>query len=179
MKKWMFVFAAGTLIMTACNNEKKEGTETVASAPAKTVALSLPANYSSSFEMGNPEYAAMIVQGSWKDWQDNKLDNMKNWMADTVMALQSDNQMIKGLDSMMATWKRDRAAYSSVVDSIDAAMAVYSTDKKENWVLVWAQEFSAKADGTKDTTAVQETWRINKAGKADFLLQYNRHKRKQ
>jgi hypothetical protein len=120
----------------------------------------------------------MIVQGSWKDWQDNKLDNMKNWMADTVLAFQSDNQMVKGLDSMMAMWKRDRAAYSSVVDSIDAAMAVYSTDKKENWALVWAREFSVKPDGTKDTTAIMETWRINKDGKADFLLQYNRHKRK-
>ena len=173
----MFVFTAGTLIFAACNNEKKDATG-VAEAPKKTVALSIPASYSSSFEMGNPDYTAVIVQGSWKDWQDNKLDNMKNWMADTIVAFNSNDIMVKGLDSMMAYWKRDRAGYSSVIDSIDAATAVYSADKKENWVLVWAREIGTKLDGTKDTSAIMETWRFNKDGKADFLLQYNRQKRK-
>ncbi len=178
MKKWMLVFAAGSLLMAACNNEKKEAAGTDETAVKKAVPMAYTAAYSSSFEMGNPAYTAMILQGSWKDWEENKLDNMKNWMADTILALQSDNKMIKGVDSLMALWKRDRAAYSSVKDTIDAAMAVYSTDKKENWVLVWAQEYNSKPDGTKDTVAVMETWRINAAGKADWLLQYNRHKRK-
>ena len=55
---------------------------------------------------------------------------------------------------------------------------LYSTDKKENWVLVWATEINTNADGTKDTMALMETWRMNKDGKADLLLQYDRHARK-
>lgn len=177
MKKWMLVFTAATLVIAACNNEKTEtgGGEKTAK---KAVSLPYMAAYSSSFEMGNPEYTASILQGSWKDWEENKLDNMKSWMADTIVAFHSNNKMVTGVDSMMANWKRSRAAYSSVIDTIHAAFAVYSTDKKENWVLVWAAEIGTKPDGKKDTAAVQETWRINKDGKADMLLQFDRATRK-
>ena len=178
MKKWMLVFTAASLVFAACNNEKKEG-DGAEKADKKAVTLPYTASYSSAFEMGgNPEYLATILQGSWKDWEENKLDNMKNWMADTIVAFHSDNRMVMGLDSMMARWKRGRAEYSSVVDTIHAAFTVYSTDKKENWVLVWAQEIGTKPDGKKDTVNLMETWRMNKHGKADMLLQFDRATRK-
>ena len=178
MKKWMLVFTAATLVFAACNSEK---TESAGSEKADKKAVTLPytATYSSAFEIGSkPEYVATILQGSWKDWEENKLDNMKNWMADTIVAFHSDNRMVMGLDSMMARWKRGRAEYSSVIDTIHAAIAVYSTDKKEDWVLVWAQEIGIKPDGKKDTVNLMETWRMNKDGKADMLLQFDRATRK-
>ncbi len=174
----MLVFTAGTLLVAACNNEKKETAGGEEAVVKKAVTLAYTPTYSSSFEMGNPEYTATIIQGSWKDWEENKLDNMKNWMADTIVAFHSDNKMVRGLDSMMARWKRGRAEYSSVADTIHGAMAVYSTDKKENWVLVWAAEIGTKPDGKKDTVNLMETWRINKDGKADMLLQFDRATRK-
>lgn len=177
MKKWTFVFTAGLFMMAACNNQKTEPVTTVAAAQ-NTVALPFTAGYSSSFEMGKPEHSALILQGSWKDWEDNKIDDMKRWVADTVIAFHSDNNMVKGVDSLMANWKAARAKYSSVIDTIDAVIPVYSIDKKENWVLVWAKSINTKLDGSKDTTELMETWRINKDGKADFLLQYDRRKRK-
>ncbi len=178
MKKWMLVFTAGTLLMAACNNEKKEAAGAEEPTAKKAVTMAYTPTYSSSFEMGNPGYTATILQGSWKDWEENKLDNMKNWMADTIVAFHSDNKMVRGLDSMMARWKRGRAEYSSVADTIHGAMAVYSTDKKENWVLVWASEIGTKPDGKKDTVNLMETWRMNKDGKADMLLQFDRATRK-
>lgn len=181
MQKLIVVFCLGVLAMS-CNNEKKEAaaetTETSEAKPAVAVPLSLPASYSSSFEIGNPAYAAMIVQGSWKDWQDNTMDNMKSWMADTATVFMSDNIMARGVDSISARWKRNRSYYSSMVDTVNAVMAVRSTDKKEDWVLVWATEFSTDKTGKKDTGYVMETWRINKDGKADMLLQFDRHARK-
>jgi hypothetical protein len=182
LRKTMAVlFAAAILLLQACATETKEETKTdadstVAAGPA--LDLPYPPGYSSSFEMGKPEYAKMILQGSWKDWEENKLDNMKSWVADTIVAFHSDNSMVQGVDSLQARWKRGRAGYSSVIDSVDAVLAVYSTDKKEDWVLVWAREINTKADGSKDTISLMETWRINKDGKADMLLQYDRAKRK-
>ena len=175
MRKTILFLAAST-IMAACNNEKKETNE-----GPDTVSVKMPytAAYSASFSLGNPDYATKIVQGSWKDWEENKLDNMKNWLADTVIAFHADNSFVKGSDSLMARWKRDRANYTSVIDSVDAVIPVYSTDKKENWVLVWAREINTNKEGKTDTAAFMETWRINKDGKADFLLQYNRATRKQ
>jgi len=175
----MFLVLLLAASFTACNNEKKvdAASETKDAKPAMTLAYT-PA-YSSSFEMGKPEYATMIVQGSWKDWEMNKMANMRSWVADTIIAFQSNNMIANGVDSLQARWQRDRDAYASVVDTIDAVMSVYSTDRKENWVLVWARDFSVdKTTGKADTMALMETWRINKDGKADRLYQFDRHTRK-
>lgn len=178
MKNFIACACMGVLLLS-CNNEK---TETVVSADtamtAKPLMLAYTPSYSSSFEVANPELAAPVVKGSWKDWENNTLDNMRDWVADTIIAFHSDNTMVRGIDSLMARWKKGRADYTSVIDTIQAVTTLHSNDKNENWVLVWAKEINTKADGTKDTAFVQETWRINKDGKADMLLQYDRAKRK-
>jgi hypothetical protein len=176
----ILLFIAGAALLTACNNQTKSDTATLSEDTTVAAAVALPftATYSSSFKMGNPEYSAMILQGSWKDWENNTMDNMKSWIADTIVALHSDNTMIRGADSLVANWKKARAKYTSVIDTIEAVTPLYSTDKNENWVCVWAREINTKKDGTKDSAAVMETWRINKDGKADLLLQYDRAKRK-
>ncbi len=179
MKKWMLIFITAALMVAACNDQQKENVTVIKdTATKKIITLPFLASYSSSFEMGNPGHTATILQGSWKDWEENNLDNMKSWVADSIVAFHSDNKMVMGLDSMMARWKRARAQYSSVIDTIHAAFSVYSTDKKENWVLVWAQEIGTKPDGKKDTVNLMETWRMNKDGKADMLLQFDRATRK-
>lgn len=176
MKK-TFLFLTVAAFLTACSNEKKD--EPKPAEPA-TAAVQLPytASYSSSFEMGNPEHVATILQGSWKDWEENKLDKSK-WLSDSLVAYHSNANVSMGADSLIARWKRYRGDYTSVIDTIEAAMSVHSIDKNENWVLVWGKEINTKADGSKDTAYVMETWRINKDGKADMLLQYNRAKRKE
>ncbi len=103
---------------------------------------------------------------------------MKSWVADTIVAFQSDNSMVQGADSLMARRKKGRAEFTSVKDSINAAIPVYSTDKNENWVLVSATEINTDTKGKTDTVNIMETWRINKDGKADLLYQYDRHARK-
>jgi hypothetical protein len=168
-----------TSLFFACNTEKKSD---ASESPviAEKIAINLPyvPGYSSSFEIGNPEYATMIVQGSWKDWEDNRLDNMVNWVEDTITAYHSNTEVVHGVDSLMARWKRARAAYTEVKPSLDAVVPLYSTDRMENWVLVWATEIDTHKDGTIDTVSLMETWRINKNGKADRLYQYDRAKRK-
>ena len=176
MKKVFLVFAAAAMF-AACNDAKKEETK-AAETPKEAVKLAYTPAYSASFEMGNPAYAAMIVQGSWKDWEMNTMDNMKSWVADTIVAFHSDNVMTQGADSLIARWKRGRAGYKTVIDTVHAVIPTYSTDKKENWVLVWAKEINTDMTGKTDTMEIMETWRINKDGKADMLLQYDRAKRK-
>ncbi len=177
MKK-ILLLLTGAALFTACKNETKSVTAAEDTTAAKSVTLPYRPSYSSSFKLGNPEYSARILQGSWKDWENNTMDNMKSWVADTIVAFHSDNTRVIGADSLIARWKRGRAGYTSVIDTVNAVVPLYSTDRNENWVLVWATEINTKADGTKDTAAVMETWRINKDGKADRLYQYDRAKRK-
>ena len=177
--KHFFVCIAATISLMACTDDNK--TETLASKggdeAAPAIQLPYTASYSSDFEMGNPEHSATILKGGWKDWENNTMDNMKDWVADTIVAFHSDNTMVQGADSLMARWKRGRAMYSSVIDTIDAVMPVYSKDKNENWVLVWATEINTTTAGKIDTIYLMETYRINKDGKADMLLQYERNDR--
>ena len=175
MKKIYLTLAVVAFFFTACDNGASIASDTADSTAVKpTVTLPYTASYSSAFELGNPEHSVTVLQGSWKDWETNNLDNMKSWAADTVVAFHSDGTTIKGVDSLMAKWKRDRAKYSVVIDTVQAVIPMYSTDRKENWVLVWAREINTKNDGKKDTISLMETWRINKDGKADMLFQYHR-----
>ena len=176
MQKCMFLFA---FIVLACNNEKAKPAESAETATKPAVALPYLASYSSSFEMGDPAYVATILKGEWKAWEENKMDSMKSWMADTVLTIFSDNTVIRGSNSVVNSLKKYRALFSNVTATINAAIPVYSTDKKENWALIWATEIDTRLNGSKDTTAWMESWRFNKDGKADLLLQFDRAKRKQ
>lgn len=178
MQKLFFVFCIVVLAI-ACNNEKPATAETKAATPQEPVTYAITPSYSSSFEIGNAAYGAMIVKGSWKDWEDNTMDNMKSWCADTIVAVMADNMIATGVDSLQARWKRGRTSYTNVIDTVHSVISVRSTDKNENWVLIWAKEINTNTKGVKDTSELMETWRINKDGKADWLLQYDRHHRKQ
>jgi hypothetical protein len=172
-----FLFLAAAVLLAACSNEKKEETKTDDQSKS-SVTLPYTASYSSSFEMGDPKHVATILQGSWKDWEENKLDKTK-WLADTIVAFHSNFMVSQGADSLIARWKRLRNGYTSVIDTIEAAMSVRSKDKNENWVLVWGKEINTNSEGKTDTSHLMETWRINKDGKADLLLQHDRARRKE
>src|SRR5215212_5652581 len=101
MRKFLFLLGAAAFIVS-CNNETKQEASNDTTMVKAAVALPYTPSYSSSFKMGNPEYSAMILQGSWKDWEMNTMDNMKNWVADTITVYHSDNTMVKGVDSLIA-----------------------------------------------------------------------------
>jgi hypothetical protein len=129
-----------------------------------------------NMEMGSSELSRMILQGSWKDWEDNNLNT--SWLSDTIDVWHSDNTHLKGADSLIARWKRGRAELTALNVHIDAVVPVHNTVNGDDWVLVWASEISTNKKGTIDTVSIMETWHINKAGKADALYQYDRNQRK-
>ena len=68
MKKLLIVGSLSLLLFSCAEKkDEKPGVDT-------QVTMSLPISYSSSFEIGDPAYAAMIVKGSWKDWAANEME---------------------------------------------------------------------------------------------------------
>jgi hypothetical protein len=51
-------------------------------------------------------------------------------------------------------------------------MSVKSTDKNENWALIWAKEVNKYKKGKVDSSYVHELWRLNKDGKVDLVYQF-------
>ena len=165
-------------ILVSCNSNQPAQTE-----PAKPASDSVAVQninspydiqYSSKFIMGNPKYAENVLT-LWKDYDNGNLSAHKDLFADSMTAyLGNGATMHASRDSVIAGIQRHRNMMSAAVDRVDAVMAVKSTDKNEDWVLIWGMETDTYKNGKIDSVNLQETWRINKDGKADFLMQYAR-----
>lgn len=165
----------GISVFAACNSgtdTKVESMTSKDSASNNDIALPYTASYSSKFEMGDPNHVKTILD-LYKDWDNNTLDNSKSKFADSVELYFSDGEKMVGpFDSINARTKPFRNSLGSVTTNVHAVLPVKSTDKNENWVLAWFTEYRTDAKGKKDSVEMQETWRINKDGKADLLFQY-------
>jgi hypothetical protein len=183
MKK-IFIIASMALI-ASCNSSsdkaKTESMSTDTSAAAATTTTKMPdinspyaVVYSSKFEIGDPKNSETVLN-LWKDWDNNSLMNSKNSFADTLTFYFSDGSMMHATrDSALAMAQKMRDSQASITSSIDAVMSVKSTDKNENWALIWGEERITDKKGKKDSSAVQETWRLNKDGKVDLVYQYRK-----
>jgi hypothetical protein len=173
MRKTFFVFSLAAF--AACNSgtdTKVESMSAKDSTSTTEIALPYTATYSSKFEMGDPNHTKTILD-LYKDWDNNTLDNSKSKFADTVELYFSDGTKMSGpFDSVNADAKKFRNTLGAVNTTVHAVLPVKSTEKNENWVLAWFTEYRTDANGKKDSVELQETWRLNKDGRADLLYQY-------
>jgi hypothetical protein len=190
MKK-IFIISS-VFLFAACNNSGDKAkvdsmsTDTTATAAAKTmpdINSPYPVVYSSKFEIGDPKNAETVLK-LWKDWDNNSLMNSKDLFADTLTFYFSDGSMMHASrDSALAMAQKIRDSQASITSSIDAVMSAKSLmnntstkpeDQNENWALIWGEERVTDKKGKKDSSAVMETWRINKDGKVDMVFQYRK-----
>jgi len=176
MKK--ILTCASFAIFAACNsgndNAKVDSMKSGSDSTATVQDINSPyqIQYSSKFAMGDPKNAETILN-LWKDWDNGNLSAHKDMFADSVELHFADGSMIHtSLDSSIAAAQAFRNSLASSASRVDAVMAVKSTDKDENWALIWGMETDTDKKGKVDSFYLQETWRFNKAGKADLLYQF-------
>ena len=133
-------------------------------------AMPYTAGYSSQFTIGNPEHARMVLQ-VWRDYEDNRLDQSGALLADSIVFEAASGQVIKGRDSVLGAFKQMRNQYTNVKQTVDVYLPIRSTDRNEDWVLIWGREEDTNANGTT-TNIIHEIWRINRDGKIDYMSQY-------
>ena len=181
-------------ILAACNNSsdkaKVDSMNADSTAATTTTATMMPpinspypVSYSSKFEMGDPKNAETVLN-LWKDWDNNNLANGKNSFADTVEFNFSDGSKLRASrDSALAVAQKIRDSQASITSTIDAVMSVKSLmnnlsprpeDQNENWAVLWGEERVTDKKGRKDSSAIQEIWRLNKDGKVDLVYQYRK-----
>ena len=178
MKKFLFLFSV--VAFTACNSSNDTTVDSMSSSDSTvtasdTTAYQYAIDYSSKFEMGDPKNVRTIFD-LYKDWDNNNLDNSKDKFADSVTLIFGSGDMMAGKrDSITELSKTFRNTLGTVNTQVHAVVPLRSTDKNEDWVLVWFKEYRTDAKGKKDSTEFQETWRINKNGQADLLYQYQQN----
>ena len=129
------------------------------------------ATYSSKFEMGNPKLALVVLK-SFKAYNDNTLNDIGNFFADTLTVIASDGTVLKGKENFINALKSGRSGLSSANQEIVAYMSVKSIDKKDDIVLVWGVDTNTKGDGNVQKEEFHEVWAFNKDGKASFIRDY-------
>ena len=168
-------------LIASCNSSSdKAKTESMSTDTAATTTKMADINspyavvYSSKFEIGDPKNAETVLK-LWKDWDNNSLMNSKNSFADTLTFYFSDGSMMHATrDSALAMAQKIRDSQASITSTLDAVMSVKSTDKNENWALLWGEERVTDKKGKKDSSAIQETWRLNKDGQVDLVYQFRK-----
>lgn len=171
--KRIFVILSACAFM-ACNNEKaaEASAEAKANVPANTSGFT--PQYSFSFVMDSAKNTETVL-ALWKAWQDGDLSVVRNHFADSLALFFSDGSSMAGnTDTVMKGVQAYRSSMKQMNSKADAAFAVRSTDKNENWVAVWGVDISTDMNGKVDTTSIQETWRFNKDGKVDLMFQATR-----
>jgi len=177
MKK---VLALTSLVLfAACNTNEpakvestKAGSDSTLSATMRDINSPYPIGYSSKFAIDDPKNAETLLN-LWKDWDNGNLSAHKDMFADSVEMYFWDGTSIHtSRDSAIAGAQNFRNTIASSSSSVDAIMAVKSTDKNEHWALIWGRERDTDKKGKVDSFDLQETWRFNNDGKANLVYQF-------
>lgn len=166
-------------LFAACNSNAPASTtnstnaKTDSSAMMRPIQSPFPIMYSSSFAMDDPKNAETVL-AFWKAFDNGDFGAMKDIFADTFdVQLSSGMSMRTSRDSTVSAIQAYRGSMTSIVSTVNAIMAVKSTDKNEHWVLIWGMEKDTPKKGKPDSFYLQETWRFNTAGKADLMYQFS------
>ena len=161
--------------LAACNSTQPKEAEAVKpSTDSVMPEIHSPYNisYSSRFAIDDPKNAETILT-LWKDYEEGNLSAHKELFADSVqMYFANGFALHAGRDSILAMAQQHRSTFTKVVDRVEAVTALKSTDKNENWVLIWGMETTTDKNGKVDSVNLQETWRL-KDGKVNLLFQYS------
>lgn len=126
------------------------------------------------FATGDPRYSVMVLN-AWKAWDDNRLDDIADMLADTVTAYLADGTVIKGKDAFINGGKAYRAGFTAVKSEVVAYTSMKHLEGRQGTsVWIWGDEYDTKLDGTTQKSILHEVWAFNKDGKVDLVLQYSR-----
>jgi hypothetical protein len=162
------------LFLAACNNDKVQSMSTNKDTTATQPDVQYPYPVArSKFQIGDANNAKMILE-IWKDWDSGNLQNHKDYFADQVSFFVADGPpMIGPRDSVLAHAQAFRNTISTSESSVDAIVPLNNLDSAQNWVAIWGKEIDTDKSGKKDTTYLNEVWRLDKNNKVDLFYQFN------
>lgn len=177
MKKILFCFLCGT-ILVSCNNDKTEPATTTAGTADSTVKtrVDLPytASYSSNFTTDVSDADLKTVLVSYKDWADGNMSNVAKAYADTLEwdRPNGEHYRLPNAD-IMKMWTTFRDSLSSITIDMQGWQKMYATNMKQGHVVTWYKEIDTYKSGKADSGYYHDINRV-KDGKITWLGQYKR-----
>ena len=177
MRKILF-FLGATSFLLSCNDKVTTAPADTASKDSSTVtaATDLPykASYSSNWNNDVSDADLKMVLVSYKDWADNNMTGLANSLADSVEVDFSSGEHFKGTKTdLIKRWTTYRDSLSSVAIDMQAWDKMYSTDKKEGYIVTWYKETDSYKNGKIDSADYHDINQV-KDGKIIWYSQYKR-----
>ena len=181
MKKVILFFFCGTVLLSC--DSKKEKTATTATMDStattdntvkSTVELPYTASYSSSWSNDVSDADLKTVLMTYKDWADGNISNLSAAMGDTVVVdMNSGDHLTKTNADLMKMWGTYRDSLSSIKIDMEGWNKMYSTDKKESYIVTWYKEYDTYKTGKVDSASYHDI-NLLKNGKIVWYSQYKR-----
>jgi hypothetical protein len=168
--KQMLLIAVLTIFLFACKNNKQQASGVQKS----SVTLPYTATYSSSFTNEVSDVDLQTVLQTYKDWAEGNVTNLASAFADTIDFDSWDGESMRlSRYELSRKWVKYRDSLRSVDLTIEAWHKMYSTDKKDAFVVVWYKEIDTHKNGTADSARWHDINMI-KNGKIVWYSQYRR-----
>jgi ketosteroid isomerase-like protein len=178
MKQMIFCCSLALIFFACKNNESKtKGMATTTDSTSKTVAdLPYTAAYSSQWNTDVSDKDLKMVLMSYKDWENNNMQGLGNAMADSVEVDMSGGEHFKKTNAdLMKMWAGHRDSLSSVKINMEAWNKMYSTDKKDSYIVTWYEETDTYKNGKVDSASYHDINQV-KDGKIIWYSQFKRPK---
>ena len=179
MKKFLCYLSFGALLWS-CNNDKEKtaaATTTTDNAVKSTVDLPYTASYSSSWSTDVSDADLKTVLTTYKDWADANMSGLGKAMGDSVsIDMASGDHMNLSNAGLVKYWTTYRDSLSSVKIDMGGWQKMYSTDKKEGYIVTWYDETDTYKNGKVDSASYHDINQV-KNGKIVYYAQYKRPKK--
>lgn len=166
-----------SLILLSCNDKTTTAERSNTADSTMTAAptdLPYTASYSSSWSDDVSDADLKMVLTTYKDWAANNMEGLSKSMADTVEVEFSSGEHFKNSNAeLMKRWRSFRDSLSSVTIDMQGWKKMYSTDKKEGYIVTWYKEIDSYKDGKADSADYHDINQV-KDGKIIWYSQYKR-----
>ena len=182
MKKILFCFSLGVFLLS-CNNGADKAATPAADKPAEATAatadkapagLAYTASYSSTWSTDVSDADLKMVLTSYKDWETGNMAGVQNAFTDTVMVeMNNGDHLVKSKADLVKMWTTFRDSLSNVRIDMEGWHKMYSTDKKEGYIVTWYKEYDTYKSGQVDSANYHDINQL-KNGKISWYSQYKR-----
>ena len=164
------------VLFASCNRTPKTelargGDSASVSQPAD---LPYKASYSSSFDNNVSDADLKMVLMTYKDWSGGDMKALEAAMGDSVEYDMNTGKHLKlARPALMKMWTTSRDSLKSVTIDMEAWNKMYSTDKKDSYIVTWYKETDTYKTGKIDSAHYHDINQV-KNGKIVWYSQYKR-----
>jgi hypothetical protein len=119
----------------------------------------------------NSAYTLKVLQ-YWKAYESGEVLSMEPIFADSVTLVYGEKLVTGDKATVVKYLQQQRSALGATQCYIDFWNNVYSEDRNEPWVMLWAQVVAGSKNALGPAHAVQQVWKFNPEGKVYYLHQY-------